>query len=61
VVVVSMNFTGEAKTVSLDLSAVGVSATKVKTLATDDPALKGATSLSNITLAPYASWVAVVE
>ncbi len=60
-VVVAINCTGEAKTVSLDLSGTGVNGTKVKTLLTDDSALKSADSLANITIAPYSSWIASVE
>jgi len=60
-VVVAMNCTGEPQTITLDVSSVGVTGTKVKTLATDDTALAGNTSLKNVTLAPYASWVASVE
>jgi alpha-glucosidase len=60
-VVVAMNFTGEPKTVSLDLSATGVSGSTVKTLATDDASLKSVHSLRSITLPPYASWVASVQ
>ncbi len=54
-VVVAMNFTGQPETVSLDLPGT------VKTLATDDPALKSATSLKNVTIAPYASWIVSVQ
>ena len=54
-VVVAMNFTGQPETVSLDVPGT------VKTLATDDPALQSATSLKNVTLAPYASWIVSVQ
>jgi alpha-glucosidase len=55
-VVVAVNCTAEAQTVSLD-----VSGTKVKTLLTNDPALESASSLKSVTFAPYASWIASVE
>jgi alpha-glucosidase len=55
-VLVAMNFTSAAQTISLD-----VSGTHVKTLATDDPSLVSATSQKNVTLAPYSSWVAAVQ
>ena len=55
-VVTSMNFTAEPKTISLD-----VPGTKVKTLATDSPGLRSATSVKNVTLPPFSSWVASVE
>jgi hypothetical protein len=51
-----MNFTAQPQTISLDVPGTGV-----KTLATDDPALKSATSLKNVTLAPFAAWVAGVQ
>jgi alpha-glucosidase len=60
-VVVAMNFTASPKTITLDLSGSGVTGTTVKTLATDDDALKSISTLSNITLPPYASWVASVQ
>ena len=54
-VVVAMNFTAQPRTISLDVPG------KVKTLATDDPALRSTESLQNVTLAPYASWIVGVE
>jgi alpha-glucosidase len=54
-VVVAMNFTAQPETISLDVPGA------VKTLATDDAALKSATSLNNVTLAPYASWIVSVK
>jgi alpha-glucosidase len=60
-VVVAMNCTGEAQTISLDLSPANVKGTTVKTLATDDPSLKSATKLTGITLAPYTTWIASVQ
>jgi len=60
-VVVAMNFTGEPKTVSLDLAGAGVSGSNVKTLAADDASLKAIQSLKSITLPPFASWVASVQ
>jgi alpha-glucosidase len=54
-VVVAMNFTAQPQTISLDVPGA------VKTLATDDPALQSATSLSHVTLAPYASWIVSVQ
>jgi alpha-glucosidase len=54
-VVVAMNFTAQPQTLSLDVPGT------VKTLATDDPSLDSATSLQNVTLAPYASWIVSVQ
>jgi len=55
-VVVALNFTAQPQTISLDIGGGAV-----KTLATDDPALKAATSAKSVTLAPFASWIASVE
>jgi len=60
-IVVSLNFTAQPQTVSLDLAGTGVSGDKVKTLLTDDPSLESTTSLTHITLAPFASWVGSVQ
>ena len=60
-VVVAMNCTAEPKTITLDLSSSGVSGATVKTLAADDDSLKSISTLHNITLPPYASWVASVQ
>ena len=60
-IVVAMNCTGEPKTVTLDLSGSGITGKTVKTLAADDDSLKSTSTLSNITLPPYASWVASVQ
>jgi alpha-glucosidase len=60
-VVVAMNCTGESKTITLDLSGSGVHVSSVKTLAADDPSLKAITTLTDITLPPYASWIASVQ
>ena len=60
-VVVAMNFTAEPKTISLDLSSAGISATAVKTLAADDASLNSTTTLKNVTLPPFASWIASVR
>jgi alpha-glucosidase len=60
-VVVAMNCTAEPKTITLSLSGTGVTGTAVKTLATDDDALKSTSTLTNIKLPPYASWVASIQ
>jgi alpha-glucosidase len=57
-VVVAMNFTAESRTITLDLSAAGVTGTTVTTLATDAPSLESTQSLTSITLPPFASWIA---
>jgi alpha-glucosidase len=55
-VVVAVNFTAEPQTISLD-----VKAGKVHTLATTDASLNATSSLKNVTLPPYTSWVASVQ
>jgi alpha-glucosidase len=60
-IVVALNFTGEPQTVSLDTEAAGVAGKTVSTLMTDAPSLKQTSSLHNITLPPYASWVGSVK
>jgi alpha-glucosidase len=60
-VVVAVNCTGESQTISLDPSAAGVSGTKAETLLTDDPGLKRKTSLKDVTIAPYSSWIASIK
>jgi len=60
-IVVTLNFTGEEQTVSLDPETAALSGKTVSTLITDAPSLKQTTSLHNITLPPYASWVGSVK
>jgi alpha-glucosidase len=60
-VVVAMNFTGESRNISLDLTSAGITSATVKTLAADDASLNSTTTLKNVTLPPYASWVAAVK
>ncbi|HEV2710313.1 MAG TPA: alpha-glucosidase [Edaphobacter sp.] len=60
-VIVSLNFTAEPQTVSLDPSPAGVHGKTVTTLLTDASSLKQNASLQKITLPPYASWVGSVK
>ncbi len=60
-VVVAMNMSAQAKTVSLDVSAAGVKGTVVHTLAASDPSLRNVRTLQTVTLPPFAAWVASVE
>jgi alpha-glucosidase len=60
-VVVAMNFTAEPKTISLDLSSAGITGASVKTLETNDASLKSTSTLKNIVLPPFASWVASIQ
>jgi alpha-glucosidase len=56
-VVVTMNCTGEPKTISLDLATAGVERRTITTLATDAPQLRTTHSVTSLTLPPYASWI----
>ena len=60
-VVVALNFTAQSQTVSLDLAGIGLSGNSVKTLLTDAPSLQSATSLKQIELPPFASWIGSVQ
>jgi len=60
-VVVAMNFTAEPKTITLDLTSTGITANHVKTLLTDQPGLHTTSTLQNITLPPFATWIAEVQ
>ncbi|NYF50769.1 glycoside hydrolase family 13 protein [Tunturiibacter gelidoferens] len=56
-IIVALNFTDQPQTISLDPSKAKVSGNTVNTLLTNAPGLKQTTSLQNITLPPYASWI----
>jgi alpha-glucosidase len=60
-VVVALNFTASAQTISLNAATAGAHGRTVKTLLTDAPSLRQTSSLSNITLPPFASWIGSVE
>ncbi len=60
-VLVVVNCSAMAQTVTLDLAGSGAHGDKAKTLMTDDPALKQATAFKSLTIAPYASWIATVQ
>ena len=60
-IVVALNFTGKQQTISLHPEEAGVAGKTVRTLITDAPSLKQTSSLHNITLPPYASWVGSVK
>jgi alpha-glucosidase len=59
-IVVALNFTAEDQTVSLD-SEAPIAGKTVSTIMTDAPSLKQTTSLHNITLPPYASWIGSIK
>jgi alpha-glucosidase len=60
-VIVAVNCSNQTHNLTLDLDSTGIKGGHLMTLVTDDPALKTATSLKSITLAPFASWVAEVK
>lgn len=58
-IVVALNFTGQAQTISLEPKNTGGGKT-VHTILTDDPALSSTDSLS-FSLAPFATWVGSIQ
>jgi alpha-glucosidase len=60
-VVVAINMSGQAKTVSLDVSKFGGAGKRVKTLAASEASLRGVTSTESVMLPPYSAWVAEVR
>lgn len=60
-VLVSLNMTAEPQTISLDLSQAGISGSNAKTLLTDDSSLQSTSSVKNVTLPPFTSWIASVQ
>jgi hypothetical protein len=59
-VVVAINMSAQAKTVSLDVSKFGAGK-RVKTLAASEAALRGVTSVEKVMLPAYSAWVAEVR
>ena len=55
--VVALNFTAEQQIITLNTQTVGVSGNTVQTLLTNATSLGQQSSLANITLPPYASWI----
>jgi len=60
-VVVALNFSSQPQTISLDVSPAGIQGSSVQTILTDAPDLSATTSLKNITLPPFTSWIASVR
>ena len=60
-VVVAMNMSARAKTVSLDLSKAGVEGSAVHTLAASSASLQSLTAVTSMTLPAYSAWVGSVE
>ena len=60
-VVVVVNCTDTTQTVSIQPDGAKVVSSRVSTVMTDDPLLKGSSLLTGVTLAPYASWVAAIR
>lgn len=60
-VVVAMNMSAEPRTISLDLSTTGYKGKTVKTLLTDQPSLANTSTVTNITLPPFASWIGQIQ
>ena len=60
-IVIALNMSAEPQTISLDLAAAGIRSKRVKALLTNEPSLSTVTTLTNITLPPYSSWVGIVQ
>ncbi len=60
-IVVALNFTASPQTISLDAASAGVTGTHVTTVLTDHASLERTSTLTNITLPPFASWVGRVN
>jgi alpha-glucosidase len=60
-VVVAINMSAAAKTVTLDLGGSAVKTASAITLAASDPSLSNVTSLKAVTLPPFSSWIASVK
>jgi alpha-glucosidase len=60
-VLVTLNMTNKPQTLHLDLSAAHITSTTIKPLLTDAPSLNTITSLNEITLPPYTSFIAEIE
>ena len=60
-VVVAMNMSAQAKTVSLNTTEAGVRGTHVRTLAGSDLFLMNVNSLTSLALPPFSAWVGSVE
>lgn len=60
-VVVAINMSPQAKTVSLDVGAAGVKGKTARTIAASEDSLKGVTSLDKVVLPAYSVWVAEVR
>ena len=60
-VVVALNMSGEAQTVSLDLGAAGVKGTHARTVVSDGMVGGSVVDLKSVTLPAFGSWVGIVE
>ena len=60
-IVVSLNMSATPQTVHLDLTSAGAKGTSVKTLLTNVPELQGASSVAELTLLAYGSFIAEVQ
>ena len=60
-VLVVMNMSAQPQTLSFDLKPEGINGSSAKTIATSDASLQSVTSLNNVTLPPFSSWLATVQ
>ena len=60
-VVVALNMSAQPQTIDVNLAPAKIKASEVKTILASDASLATTTSLTSITLPPFASWVATVR
>jgi len=60
-ILISLNMTSTPQTIHLDLSTAHITSTTIKPLLTNAPSLNTTTSLSDLTLPPFASLVAEIQ
>lgn len=60
-VLVCMNFTAHPQIIHLDLTSANIKSTTVKTLLASDSSLESKTTLTDVTIPPYGSWIAELQ
>lgn len=60
-VIVAVNMSAQARTVTFDLKEAGMEASTVYTLPSSEPSLLSVSSLVSVTLPPFASWIASLQ
>ena len=60
-ILISLNMSAQPQTLQLDLGPAGIHTTAIHTLLSDADALNSDTTLTGVTLPPFASWVAELQ